>query len=189
MADDNELDIPGTWATRRHIIAHIVTGIAAAAGGLALRSVDVEAAASEKISRTNESIHQEVVFKAARKRVFDALVDGQQFQKVVQLSAAGMSLGNAPIEISRDEGGKFSLFGGHILGRQIELVSNERIVQAWRVADWDPGVYSIAKFQLADQGPDTKLALDHTGFPTGQARHLADGWNSNYWEPLAKYLK
>lgn len=66
------------------------------------------------------------------------------------------------------------------MGRQIELVPNERIVQAWRVVGWDPGVYSIAKFALVEQGPATKLVFDRTGFPNGRAEHLAAGWTANY---------
>jgi hypothetical protein len=30
----------------------------------------------------------------------------------------------------------------------------------------------------------TTVALDHTGFPVGQADHLASGWYANYWNPL-----
>jgi hypothetical protein len=30
--------------------------------------------------------------------------------------------------------------------------------------------------------------LDHKGFPEGDAKSLLDGWNKNYWAPLAKYL-
>jgi activator of HSP90 ATPase len=145
-------------------------------------------AGSEEISRTAEAIHQEISFTANRSRVYAALTDAKQFNRVVQLSAAGMSFGNAPTEISREVGGAFSLFGGHIVGRHIELVPNERIVQAWRPASWSPGVYSIAKFELTQQGSGTKLVLDHTGFPNGQGQHLAEGWKTNYWEPLQKYL-
>ena len=141
-----------------------------------------------EVSHTAEAIRQEIVFKAGRQRVYAALIDAKQFAKVVQLSAAGMSLGNVPTEISRDAGGSFSLFGGHIVGRHVELAPNERVVQAWRVADWAPGVYSIAKFELSEQGPGTKLVLDHTGFPNGLGQHLAEGWKANYWEPLQKYL-
>jgi len=128
------------------------------------------------------------LFHGVRKK--EALTDARQFEKVVRLSAAtqSMSLGNRPIEISKQVGGAFTLFGGHILGRQIELIPNERIVQAWRVADWNPGVYSIAKFELMEQGSGAKIIFDHTGFPEGQARHLAAGWTANYWEPLQKYL-
>jgi activator of HSP90 ATPase len=143
---------------------------------------------SDDVSHACEAIHQEVTFKVERKRVYEALTDAKQFNKVVQLSAAGMSLGNVPTEISREVGGTFSLFGGHILGRHVELVPNERLVQAWRVANWNPGVYSIAKFALTEQGTATKLIFDHTGFPDGQGQHLAEGWWANYWSPLEKYF-
>jgi activator of HSP90 ATPase len=99
-----------------------------------------------------------------------------------------MALGTKSTEISREVGGAFSIFRGHILGRHIELVPNQRIVQAWRVADWNPGVYSIAKFELVEQGSGTKIVFDHTGFPVRQAEHLAEGWKGNYWEPLEKFL-
>jgi activator of HSP90 ATPase len=148
-------------------------------------------AGSEEITHTSEAIHQEVVFKASRKRVYEALTDAKQFNKVVELSAAmksGMPPGASPTEISRDSGGTFSIFAGHIVGRHLELLPNERIVQAWRVVDWAPGAYSIASFELAEQGSGTKLVFDHTGFPEGKGQHLAEGWKLNYWEPLEKYL-
>jgi activator of HSP90 ATPase len=85
-------------------------------------------------------------------------------------------------------GGTFSIFGGHIVGRHLELLPDERLVQAWRVPDWKPGIFSIARFQLNKQGSGTRLVFDHTGFPQGLGQHLADGWKANYWEPLQKYL-
>jgi activator of HSP90 ATPase len=144
----------------------------------------------EEISHDAASIHQEPVFKASRKRVYEALTDPKQFSKIVELSGAiqAMHLADKPVEISGSAGGPFSLFGGYITGRHIELVPNERIVQAWRVGNWDPGVYSIAKFALTDQGTGTKIIFDHAGFPKGDAEHLAAGWKANYWEPLAKLL-
>ena len=65
---------------------------------------------------------------------------------------------------------------------------NERIVQVWRAGSWDPGSYSIARFVLVESGGGTKIVFDHTGFPKGQAEHLAEGWRTNYWEPLTKVL-
>jgi activator of HSP90 ATPase len=146
---------------------------------------------TEEISHSEESIHQEPVFKASRKRVYEALTDAQQFDKVEKFSAemqSGGSLGPKPMEISREVGGTFTLFGGHIVGRHLELVPNERIVQAWRVVDWGPGRYSIARFELLEQGSDTKIIFDHFGFPKGLAQHLADGWKAHYWDTLQKYL-
>lgn len=166
-------------------IARTAFGVAPGRGG------EAQAATNEEISHTAEAIHQEVELSASRMRVYEALTKAKQFDQVVRLSAAaksGVALGNRPTEISPEVGGTFVLFGGHIAGRHIELVPHERIVQAWRTVDWKPGVYSIAKFDFVAQGSGTKLIFDHTGFPTGQGQHLAEGWRENYWEPLRKYL-
>jgi activator of HSP90 ATPase len=186
MNRQNWLTLTADALTRRKLIIG-----AALAGGLAGSANRAGAGTGDRISHTAESIHQEPVFKASRKRVYEALTDARQFRHVVQLSAAmqsAMSLGNWPTEISQQVGGAFTLFGGHIVGRHIELIPNERIVQAWRVVDWNPGIYSIVKFDLMEQGSGTKIVFDHTGFPEGKGQHLAAGWIGNYWEPLQKYL-
>ena len=169
--------------TRRDFSMHLAAmlpsiGMAGNALGLASAQVD-----RNGISHTCESIHQEVVFKATRKRVYEALTQEKQFRQVTDFVMKGASA-----EISPDVGGAFVIFGGMILGRHIELVPHERIAQAWREKDWDPGLYSIVRFQLNEQGAETKLVFDHTGFPVGAASHLAPGWWSHYWEPLQKYL-
>lgn len=174
--------------TRRDVIAGVSMGI----GSLALRSGNASGATAPKeISHSAESIHQEVILKAGPARVYEALTDAKKFQQVVLLSAAvksGMVQMTTPGEISPEAGGAFTLFGGHISGRSIELVLDERIVQAWRAGDWAIGTYSIARFVLAKEGAGTRLVFDHTGFPAGQAEHLAAGWKGNYWEPLEKLL-
>jgi len=81
------------------------------------------------------------------------------------------------------------LFAGHIVGRNVELVPGQRIVQAWRVVTWPEGVYSIARFELKSQAAGTHLVFDHTGFPEDLRDHLAEGWQSNYWALLQKYFK
>jgi activator of HSP90 ATPase len=143
------------------------------------------------LTRGAEAIRQEQTFRASSKRVYDALTDAQQFDKVMRLSAAmrSMATGTKPAEISRDAGGAFSVFGGYVSGRQIELVPNQRIVQVWRPQTWGPGVFSIVKFELSEQGAGTKIVLDHRGFPDGTGEHLAEGWRDNYWKPLQQYLE
>ena len=172
--------------TRRQVIA----GAALAFGGFTLGATAAGAESTEEISRTAESIHQEPVFKANRKRVYEALTDATQFDKVIQLSGVTqtMHMRDKPTEISREVGGAFTLFGGYITGRHVELVPNERIVQAWRTGRWPAGIYSIARFELVEQGSGTRIVFDHTGFPKGEAESLASGWKAHYWEPLQKFL-
>jgi uncharacterized protein YndB with AHSA1/START domain len=171
--------------SRRQAIAGAVMVSAA----MAFRPAHLWAETAE-VARTAETIHQETLYKAGRKRIFDALMETSQFDRIIQIGTGNDlgALGGKPTAISRDEGGPFTIFGGHIIGRHIELVPNQRIVQAWRVVDWDPGIYSIAKFELVEQDAGSKIIFDHTGFPHGLGEHLAAGWKSHYWEPLEKYL-
>jgi activator of HSP90 ATPase len=122
-------------------------------------------------------IHFDVEYKTTPDRIYQALLDAKQFK----------AFSGLPAEIDPKPGGWFKLFDGHIEGRNIELVPNRRIVQAWR-SGWPPGIYSIAKFELVASGSNTRIAFDHTGFPEGEQEHLASGWTEHYWEPLHKYL-
>jgi Activator of Hsp90 ATPase homolog 1-like protein len=66
-----------------------------------------------------------------------------------------------PARVSPREGEPFSLFGGRVECRQIELVPGERVVQAWRFGGahpdaWEPGVYSIVRFALRPEGDATR---------------------------------
>ncbi len=124
------------------------------------------------------AIHQEVVLKTSPNRVYEALTSSQQFSAFT----------GDPADISREVGGSFSGFGGHIVGRNIELIPGQRVVQAWRSTTWDEGVYSIVRFELIGQGSETRLVMDHAGFPEDQREHLESGWNTRYWEPLKEYL-
>jgi len=167
--------------TRRDF-SHRIATLGTAAGCAAIVPAIL---AADEISRTAESIHQEVVIKASSTRVYEALTDARQFTKVTTFSTVMKA---APAQIGRAVGESFALFGGHIVGRHIELVPFRRIVQAWRVVDWDAGAYSIAKFDLRDERGQTRIVFDHTGFPNGKADHLAEGWRLNYWKPLEKYF-
>jgi activator of HSP90 ATPase len=181
------LETVSATPTRRQLIS----GAAIALGGLALGSNATWARVEDEISHAAESIHMEPVFTASRKRLYDTLTDAKQFNEVVKLGLAtksGMIKDPTPGTISREVGGTFALFGGFIVGRHLELVPNERIVQAWRVSYWDPGAFSIVKFVFADEGSGSKIVFDHGGFPKGDAGNLVVGWKGNYWEPLAKFL-
>ena len=175
----------GEGTTRRSMI---ISGATVAAVGL--MSTLVHGAEDNGISHSADAIHQEPVFKAKPQQVYEALTDAKQFDQVEHLSAAmqAKQVADKRAEIGAGEGAAFTLFGGYISGRQIELVPGKRIVQAWRTQRWNEGDYSIVKFELVEQGSGTKILFDHLGFPGGQADHLALGWKINYWEPLEKFL-
>lgn len=161
-----------------------------AVSGVALATTRLAQAADGGVSHHADAIHQEVRFEARPSRIYAILTDAALFQRLETLSDAMRSLdiNGHPARISRQPGGAFSLFGDYIVGRQIELVPDRRIVQAWRVASWAPGVYSLTRFELLERGAATQLVFDHTGFPAGTAQDLASGWYAHYWEPMRKML-
>jgi activator of HSP90 ATPase len=140
------------------------------------------------VSHDAEAIHQEVVIKAPAARIYEVLTSATQFQKLQFLSpdVPAAALNAHPAQLSSEPGTAFSLFGGVILGLQVELVPAKRVVQAWRVENWNAGVYSIARFELTGADGGTKIIFDHTGFPAGTGDHLAAGWKSHYWDGLTK---
>jgi activator of HSP90 ATPase len=174
-------------STRRELLAELTLG----AGVFSLVLASGVAKAAGAGACEGERIHQEVRFTAPVDRVYTAILQEKHFQQVVLLSEAvqsGMVKATPPARISTEPGGRFSIFGGFITGRHVELIPNKRIVQAWRAADWPAGVYSIAKFDLLSEGAGSNLVFDHTGFPQGAAQHLAQGWQVNYWQPIARFL-
>ena len=180
-----------TWPAdqaRRRILA----GGFMALGAAALARAGAAPPAMNEVSRDAEAIHQEPFFAAPRARVYEALTTAEKFDRIVKLTSVmqsgSMSGKTQPTRMSPRAGSTFALFGGYIVGRQIELAAAELIVQAWRVGGWSPGVYSIARFQLGEARGGTRIVFDHTGFPKGQGEHLAAGWHEHYWDPLAKCL-
>jgi activator of HSP90 ATPase len=73
-------------------------------------------------------------------------------------------------------------------GRNMKLVLNERIVQAWRAVSWADGEFSIVRYELSPDGTGTKLVLDHYGFPNGNEESLSSGWDAHYWTPMRAYF-
>jgi activator of HSP90 ATPase len=120
-------------------------------------------------------IHQESIIAAAPQAVYEVLTDGQKFA-----AATGM-----PAQLSDRVGEAFSLFGGRVEGRQIELVPGQRIVQAWRFgathpSEWDAGVYSVVRFTLSSQQDGTRFIIDHAGVPPEWHDHISTGYPSFY---------
>jgi activator of HSP90 ATPase len=133
---------------------------------------------STDANQKRTALHQEIPFTENPQRIYEIFLDSKQFAAFTTLGAT----------IDPKPGGAFSTFGGLIEGRNVELLPSQRLVQAFRPTHWDPGVYSIVRFELKPQATGTLVVLDHTGFPEGDYDHLNEGWQEHYWQPLQKYL-
>ena len=126
----------------------------------------------------HDPIHDTIELPAPPERIYRALIDSEQFA----------AWSGAAADIGASDGDAFSCFDSMIAGRNIELVPNQRIVQAWRVFNWQPGVFSIVRFELTESDSGTRLNFSHVGFPPEHREHLNVGWAKKYWAPLRTFL-
>ena len=164
--------------SRRQALAGIATLAAAALSRISAAQAAAAAPQAASVKDNRTSIHYEIDFAAPLARLYQAILDQKQFA----------AFSGLPATIDPAPGGTFSMFGGKIEGRNIELVPSLRIVQAWRPAYWPAGVYSLVHFEFKPRASETTLLFDHTGFPEGDHDSLDGGWHTHYWEPLKKYF-
>jgi len=172
-----------TQPTRRQLVRGVFVACSGYVFGTAVwaqspdKKMAVQPATEANKNRT--SLHQEIDYKVSPQRIYDVLLSSKDFSAFSGVAA----------EIDPKVRGAFSVFGGLVVGRSVELVPNQRIVQAWRLSQEFPeGTYSLVKIELKPKDSGTRLVLDHTGFPEGHFDHLDTGWYSHYWDPLRKYL-
>src|SRR5882757_4385600 len=180
MNESTKSSITASLQTRRQAITGIAMSLVACSRVMAeTQQPAMKHTPATTANSKRTSLHQEVDFKASPQRIYEALLSSKDFAAFT----------GAPAEIDPKAGGAFSLFGGMVVGRNVELVPNQRIVQAWRViADFPEGVYTLVKFELKPRGSQTSVILDQTGFAEGDFDHLSEGWHSHYWEPLKIFL-
>ncbi len=127
------------------------------------------------------TIMHDVTFNAAPEEVFDALMD----------SAKHSEFTGAPATIARKAGGEFSLYGGQITGKTLELKASQRIVQQWREKNWPAGHFSRLTFELApvDADRQTHLSMTHADVPADKFADINQGWRTYYWTKMAPYFR
>jgi activator of HSP90 ATPase len=125
-------------------------------------------------------IEQSVTFQSTPAELYQLFLD----------SAKHSTATGAPAKISRKVGGKWSAFGGMILGKNLALVPNRMIVQSWRSSAWkssDPDSILVVRFEKTRNGAAVYLA--HVGVPPYDHTGVTQGWKKYYWEPWSKYFK
>ncbi len=127
----------------------------------------------------SRTITETVRFTATPHELYELLMDAKKH--------AAFTGGAA--KISRRVGGAFSVFDGYAVGKNIELVKDERIVQSWRASDWKEGVWSTVTFVLAPIRGGCQLTFTQTGVPPEAVAGIRQGWKDFYWIPMKEMLE
>ncbi len=92
--------------------------------------------------------------------------------------------------MSRKVGGKFSAWDGYIKGRNLAIVPNRMVLQAWRTSGFrkaDLDSMLLLTFEKAKGG--CLLTMVHAAVPDSEAAGFTKGWKDHYWQPILMYFK
>jgi len=126
-----------------------------------------------------KAIQQSVRFPVSPKRLYETYLDSKKHS-----ASTG---GNA--RVSRKVGGQFRAWNGQLTGRNLLVVPNRMIVQAWRSVNFkatDPDSILILVFSKASGG--ARIDLVHANVPRQDHAGVTKGWYKYYWEPWKKYF-
>ncbi len=126
-----------------------------------------------------KNIRQSVTFKATPHQVYELVMDAKKHARFT----------GSEVRMSRKVGGKFSIWGGEMVGVNLELVPDEKIVQSWRYSDWPEGHFSKVTFSLKAVENGTRLTFTQTGVPEQFYDDIAHGWRDYYWAPMKEMFE
>ncbi len=125
-------------------------------------------------------IVQSVTFKATPRQLFELYTESKKHSAATGQRAI----------VSNRAGGKFTAFEGKIFGRNLVVVPDRMIVQAWRAAHWkENDLDSILTLTFSNAPGGGRIDLVHVGVPQHDHKGVTQGWPNYYWKPWRVYLK
>lgn len=77
---------------------------------------------------------------------------------------------------------------GEGTGIVVDLAPAERVVRAWREADYPEGVFSMAAVTLRPIDTGTELKLTHRGVPKALIPRTEERWRQDHWLRMKRTL-
>jgi uncharacterized protein YndB with AHSA1/START domain len=91
-----------------------------------------------------------------------------------------------PAVMSTEVGSEFSLWEGNIVGKNLEFVENQKIVQEWYFGDQEDA--SIVTIKLHPHKSGTSAELHHINIPDEGFEEIAEGWTFEYFGAIQDFF-
>jgi len=122
-------------------------------------------------------LEQTYEINAPIEKVWEALVNPDQIT----------AWGAGPAKMTDKEGEMFSLWGGDVFGKNVQVEKRQKLVQDWYEGNWPKP--SKVTFTLVGREDKTTIHLLHENVPDDEAKDLEKGWNDYYLGKIKKYLE
>lgn len=87
--------------------------------------------------------------------------------------------------MSTEPHSEFSLWGGSIVGQNLEFEQDRKIVQEWYFGEQPEA--SIVTIKLHPHKEGTSVELRHTNIPDEDFEDIVEGWNTSYFGELREF--
>jgi activator of HSP90 ATPase len=136
--------------------------------------------AKKASASTTATISQSVLIRGASpKDVYRAFLNSKSHAKIT----------GGPAKISARVEAEFSAWDGYIVGKNIALEEDKKIVQSWRTVEFPAKAPdSLLELIFEEEDGGTRIRLTQTGLPKSQAKNYELGWTQFYWGPMQKYF-
>jgi len=127
----------------------------------------------------SKAIQQSVRFAASPEELFEMYIDSKKHS-----AATG---GRA--KMSRKEGAAFTAWNGQLRGKNLLIIPNRLVMQAWRATHWPasaPDSMLLLAFREVRGGG--RVDLLHVNVPELDREGVTKGWKKYYWTPWKKYI-
>jgi uncharacterized protein YndB with AHSA1/START domain len=114
------------------------------------------------------TIKQTYEMNATPEKVFEALVDPE----IIQIWSGDEA------KMGPEVGDNFTLWGGQMFGKNLEVVKNKKLVQEWSYDQWEAP--SKVTFTLKPKGKKTIVELLHEDVPEKSLKSIDEGWDGYY---------
>jgi activator of HSP90 ATPase len=126
-----------------------------------------------------KAIQQSVEFKVSPERLYETYMDSRK-----HTAATG-----AKAKLGSRVGAAFTAFDGALKGKNLLLVPDKMIVQAWRADHWkDSDGDSILVLTFTKTAKGGRVDLVHANVPEHDHRGVTEGWRTYYWQPWRAYF-
>jgi activator of HSP90 ATPase len=92
-----------------------------------------------------------------------------------------------PAEMSLEPDGEFSLWGGSIVGKNLEFERGRKIIQQWYFGEQEKP--SIVTIKLHKIPSGTSVELLHTNIPDQEYESIVEGWDHVYFASLREFYE
>jgi len=125
-----------------------------------------------------DDIKLEETMKCTGQELFNALTQ----RDMIQIFTGS----EAKMAETAEKGGEFTLLGGGITGKYLEIVPFTKIVQEWRLKSWPSGHFSRVEMIIKQTKEDTKITLTQTAIPVKEVQSTRMGWQRYYFEAMKR---